>query len=92
MSLYENAYGTVTAVSTTRAGSLVNVRLRSTDKALEGTTIQAFVPKSLNPPEGARSRPGDRAFLMGELDIVSGELLPQGNDLALLRVEVCLRA
>jgi len=30
--------------------------------------------------------------VLRELDIVSGELLPQGNDLALLRVEVCLRA
>lgn len=92
MSLYENAYGTITAVVTTDAGSLVDLRLRSADKTLEGTTIQAFLPARLQSRNGMRTRPGDRVFLMGELDIISGEHLPQGNDLALLRVHTCLLA
>lgn len=92
MSLSENAYGIVTAVSTTPSGSLVALRQKNPVSSAHEAIIQAFLPASIHPPEGEFAKPGDRVFLMGELDIIPGCLLPDGNDLAMLRVEMCLHA
>ncbi len=92
MSLSENAYGIVTAISTTPAGSLVALRQKTPLSSAHEAIIQAFLPASIHPPEREFAKPGDKVFLLGELDIIPGHLLPDGNDLAMLRVEMCLHA